>query len=170
MAYVARVTENPYATPTEPPAGTAEIPAASQPARAYGQPPAAYGSGEIGKIRPTGIAILLCLVTLGIYAWVWYYKTFDEMRRHRRSGFGGGLSILLNVLSLFIPFASLPLPYLSSSEVGQLYELRGEPKPVSGLTGLWFFPGLLIIVGPIVWFVKTNGALNRYWESLGATR
>jgi len=25
-----------------------------------------------------------------------------------------------------------------------------------------------VIVGLIVWFVKTNGALNAYWRSLGA--
>jgi hypothetical protein len=27
---------------------------------------------------------------------------------------------------------------------------------------------MLILVGPIVWFVKTNAALNDYWKSLGA--
>jgi hypothetical protein len=35
------------------------------------------------------------------------------------------------------------------------------------MTGLWYFPGVLILVGPIVWFVKTNGALNDYWRSQG---
>ena len=39
---------------------------------------------------------------------------------------------------------------------------------MSGLTGLWYFPGMLILIGPIVWFVKTNGALNNYWRSMGA--
>ncbi|MEJ7628811.1 MAG: hypothetical protein WKF54_04395 [Nocardioidaceae bacterium] len=37
-------------------------------------------------------------------------------------------------------------------------------------TGLWVIPGILIIVGPIIWFVKVNGALNDYWRSLGASR
>ena len=37
-------------------------------------------------------------------------------------------------------------------------------------SGLWVFPGIFLIVGPIIWFVKTNGALNSYWESLGATK
>ena len=28
--------------------------------------------------------------------------------------------------------------------------------------------GSLILVGPLVWLVKTNGALNAYWRSMGA--
>ena len=51
---------------------------------------------------------------------------------------------------------------------GNLYERRGQAKPVSAMTGLWVFPGIFIIVGPFVWFVKTNGALNDYWRSVGA--
>ncbi len=54
-----------------------------------------------------------------------------------------------------------------SSEVGNLYKRAGREAPVSGVTGLW----ILLAVWParFVWFVKTNGALNRYWKSLGAT-
>ena len=56
----------------------------------------------------------------------------------------------------------------TSSEVGGLYSRRGQQPPVTGLTGLWYFPGIFILVGPIIWFVKTNGALNAYWRSVGA--
>ena len=59
-------------------------------------------------------------------------------------------------------------PFLASDEVGELYARRGQAKPVSGLTGLWYFPGMFILVGPIIWFVQTNAALNDYWRSLGA--
>lgn len=69
------------------------------------------------------------------------------------------------MLALFLGVAS---PFLCSSEVGALYGRRGRPRPVSGLTGLWAIPGRLLIVGPVVWFVKTNGALNDYWRSMGA--
>ena len=48
----------------------------------------------------------------------------------------------------------------------RLYERRGQEPPVSGLTGLWVLPGFLLLVLPVVWFVKTNGALNAYWRSL----
>ena len=37
--------------------------------------------------------------------------------------------------------------------------------PVRGITGLWV---LLPIIGQFVWFIKVQGALNRYWESKGA--
>ena len=67
-------------------------------------------------------------------------------------------------------FIGIVMPYITAAEVGDMYERRGQAKPVSGLTGLWVFPGIFLIVGPIIWFVKINGALNSYWESLGATK
>jgi hypothetical protein len=38
-------------------------------------------------------------------------------------------------------------------------------SPVSGWTGLWLFPFAIFVIPAIVWFVKVQGALNRYWES-----
>jgi hypothetical protein len=35
---------------------------------------------------------------------------------------------------------------------------------MTGWTGLWLFPGAILIIPAIVWFVKVQGALNRYWE------
>lgn len=125
----------------------------------YGRAPA---GGPVGKVRGTGVCILLTVVTLGIYSLVWYYSTHEEMKRHTGQGLGGTIALLL---ALFIGVAS---PYISSSEVGDLYTRRGQAQPVTALTGLWFFPGIFLLVGPIVWFVKTNGALNAYWRSLGA--
>ena len=119
-------------------------------------------SGPIGKVRSTGVAMLLCIVTFGIYGLVWFYSVHEEMKRHTGNGLGGGLGL---VIAIFLGFVS---PFLVSSEVGQLYERMGRAKPVSGATGLWYLPGAFIVVGPIVWFVKTNGALNAYWRSLGA--
>ncbi|WP_324273487.1 DUF4234 domain-containing protein [Blastococcus brunescens] len=136
----------------------------------YGQPmpgvPAhaqhAQPQGPIGRVRGTGITMLLFVVTFGIWGFVYYYQTHEEMKRHSGEGIGGVLAL---VLSIFVGIAS---PYLLSHEVGGLYERRGQHKPVSAVTGLWVFPGMFILVGPIIWFVKTNGALNAYWRSLGA--
>jgi hypothetical protein len=116
----------------------------------------------VGKIRSTGVCILLAVVTFGIYPIVWYYQVHEEMKRHTGNGLGGGVAL---VLALFV---GIVMPYITSSEVGGLYERRGQRQPVSGATGLWYFPGVLLLVGPLVWFVKTNGALNSYWASLGA--
>jgi hypothetical protein len=130
-------------------------------------PPAPVGpylppSGPIGKVRGTGIVILLSIITFGIYGLVWTYSVHDEMKRHTGNGLGGGLALVISIIF------GIATPYIMSSEVGGLYERAGRAKPVSGATGLWYFPGALILVGPIVWLVKTNGALNAYWRSLGA--
>ncbi len=125
--------------------------------------PQQAATGPIGRTRETGTCILLTIVTLGIYPLVWFYQVHDEMKRHSNEGLGGGLALVIAFL------IGLVIPFLTSSEIGKLYERRGEAPPVSGVTGLWYFPGVFILVGPIVWFVKTNAALNDYWRSLGAS-
>ena len=60
------------------------------------------------------------------------------------------------------------MPFVTSSEVGNWYRRAGMTAPVSGATGLWYFPGSFILIGPLVWFSKTNAAINSYWRSLGA--
>jgi uncharacterized protein DUF4234 len=155
--------------PQGQPGQYAPQPYGQQPPQPYGQQgyaPAPYGAptgGEIGQTRSTGVCILLAIVTLGFYVLYWYFKTHEEMKRHSGRGLGGGLALLL---AFFVGFV---MPYITSSEVGDLYARAGREKPVSGATGLWYFPGMLILIGPIVWFVKTNGALNDYWRSLGAS-
>ncbi|MEO6880224.1 MAG: DUF4234 domain-containing protein [Mycobacteriaceae bacterium] len=119
-------------------------------------------SGPVGQIRGTGVGILLSIVTLGIYPLYWFYVVYEEMKRHTGNGLGGGLAL---VIAFFVRPASA---FITSYEVGELYTRRGWQPPVTGLTGLWFFPGALILIGPLVWWVKTNGALNAYWRSVGA--
>lgn len=126
-------------------------------------PPAGFApaasTGEIGKVRGLGVTILLFIVTLGIYSLVWYFKTHKEMKAHSGAGLGGGIALLIAIL------AGIASPFLSSHEVGQLYTRRGQEAPVSALTGLWI---ILPLLGVLIWYVKTNGALNKYWQSLGA--
>jgi hypothetical protein len=143
----------------------------------YPYPPQAYGQqgygqmqpygGPPGQIRKTGICILLFIVTLSFYSWYWWYKTHEEMKQHTGEGLGGGIALLLAVLGLLVP-TNIVLAFLTGSEAGKMYERRGQHPPVSAVTGLWYFPGAFIIVGPIIWFVKINGALNDYWRSVGA--
>jgi hypothetical protein len=121
--------------------------------------PVQGGQLSVGKVRPTGMSILLFIVTLGIYGLVWYYLVHDEMKRHSGRGLGGLVAL---ILAFFVGFV---MPFFTAAEVGTLQELSGRPKTVSGLTGLWI---LLPLIGGIIWFVKTNGALNDYWRSRGA--
>lgn len=124
--------------------------------------PAIYGAGPVGKVRGSGGVLLLTIVTLGLYPLYWFYAVHAEMRRHKGTGIGGGIAVLLAF------FIVLVMPFITSEEVGQLYVRRGHAAPVGGATGFWYFPGSLILVGPLVWFLKTNGALNGYWRSQGA--
>lgn len=159
----------------------------------------AYGSsavGPIGKVRATGICILLAVVTLGVYVYVYNYKVHREMKDHSGRGVGGGIALLLTFI------AGIAMPFITPAEVGSLYARRGQPEPVRGWTGLWavLFPfvgylvalagvfagasasegsnnnlpvllgllglgAVLMVAGPLVWFIKTNGALNRYWQT-----
>ena len=127
-------------------------------AQAYAPP----ATGPVGKVRSTGTCILLYIVTLGIYGLYWWYAVHKEMKEHSNQGIGGGIALILAI------FIGIVMPYLTSNEVGDLYRHEGKEARVSAVTGLWYFPGIFIIVGPIIWFVKTNAALNDYWTSHGA--
>lgn len=154
-------TNDPVSPAPDPTTAAAAAPApyAAAPAAVMAGPP----DGPIGKVRSTGSCVLLTIVTLGIYSWYWFYKTHDEMKQHTGTGIGGAVAL---ILAIFIGVVS---PFLSSAEVGNLYERKGQPKPVSGATGLWFLLlSWLLLIGAIVWFVKTNKALNEYWRSQGA--
>jgi hypothetical protein len=123
--------------------------------------PMQYGGdpSHVGKVRGTGVSILLFIVTFGIYGWFWYYQVHEDMKRHTGRGIGGVVAL---ILAIFVGFV---MPFFTSSEAGNMQETGGRPRTVQGLTGLWI---LLPLIGGIIWFVKTNGALNDYWRSRGA--
>jgi F0F1-type ATP synthase membrane subunit c/vacuolar-type H+-ATPase subunit K len=122
-------------------------------------PAVAAPSAPIGKIRGTGVCIVLFIVTLGIYGLVYYFKTHEEMKQHSGQGLGGVVALILGFFVAFVLAFTMP------GEVGNLRERAGQERRVSAVTGCWI---LLPFIGGIVWFVKTNGALNDYWRSQGA--
>ena len=116
--------------------------------------------GPVGQTRSIGLSILWAVLTLGIYCIVWTYKTQEEIKRYSGNGVGGVIGLVIYILISPVTYFIVP------SEVRYMYEdLDGPTSPVRGLTGLWF---LLPLIGAIVWFVKVQGALNRYLESKGA--
>ncbi|MCU1459387.1 MAG: conserved rane protein of unknown function [Actinomycetia bacterium] len=123
----------------------------------YSQP---APSRPVGKVRNPLVVFLLMIITLGIYGLVYYYKTYQEMKDHSGQGVGGVVGLLLAI------FIGIVTPFLLASEVGNLYASEGLDKPVSGLTGFWV---LIPILGALIWLFKVQGALNRFWESHGAT-
>lgn len=85
-------------------------------------------------------------------------NSFSEVKAYRGQGVGG----LGGFLLLFV----LVSPFLLPAYVGRMYQEDGKENPVSGWTGLW---NLLPYVGVFVYIAKVQGALNRFWESKGAT-
>jgi hypothetical protein len=114
-------------------------------------------SRPIGQQRGPGFAIVMYIVTLGIYGIYWIYKSFDEVKRHRGQGVGG----LGGVLLAFIIVSTFLLP----AYVGRMYSEDGKPNPVSGYTGFWV---LVPYAGSFIWIWKIQTALNEYWASKGA--
>jgi hypothetical protein len=149
------------------------------PPAAYGQPqyhqqPMGYGAphqmavhgtplGPIGKVRSTWAVIGLSIITFGIYSLYYYFATHEEMKQHSGDGVGDAIGLVLAIFTL-----GLVTPFLLPNEVGNLYARQGRPRPVSATTGLWVLLGSFIVIGPLVWLIKTNGALNAYWRSVGA--
>jgi hypothetical protein len=122
------------------------------------------GRGPLGETRSIPLSILWAILTLGIYTFIWVYRTQDEIKRYSGNGVGGVIGLVIWIVIGIVTYFVVP------SEVRYLYEdLDGGGKgssPVRGITGLWV---LLPFLGPFIWFIKVQGALNRYWESKGAT-
>ena len=119
-------------------------------------------SAPLGRPRGIGFGIFLFIITLSIYGWYWAYHTQEEMKQHTDEGLGGIVGLVVWILLNAVTAFTIP------SEIGNMYAKDGREKPMTGWTGLWLFPGAILIVPAIVWFVKVQGALNRYWESKGA--
>lgn len=118
--------------------------------------------GALGQPRGVAFVVILTFVTLGIYTLYWIYKTEEEMRQHTGEGIGGVLGLVVWLV------VSPVMAFVVPSEIGKMYAKDGREPPVNGWTGLWLFPFGIFIIPMIVWFVKVQRSLNRYWESEGA--
>jgi Na+/proline symporter len=116
-------------------------------------------TGPLGQPRGIGFGILLFIITFSLYGWYWAYKTHEEMKQHTGDGLGGVLGLVVWIIISAVSAFVIP------SEIGKMYQRDGRTAPVTGWTGLWLFPGIILVIPAIVWFVKVQGALNRYWES-----
>jgi hypothetical protein len=119
-------------------------------------------TGPLGQPRGVGFAILIFIVTFGIYGLYWAYKTQEEMKQRTGEGVGGVLGLVIWIL--INPVSAFVIP----SEVGKMYARDGITPPMTGWTGLWLFPFGFLIVPGIVWFVKIQRALNDYWGGAAA--
>jgi hypothetical protein len=163
-----------------------------------GWPAAPWGDGPPGQLRATGRSILLFVVTFGIYGYVYTYKVHEEMKQHSGRGLGGGIALLLLFLAgIAMPFLTSsevgglyarkgrPEPVrawtglwvLIPAIAGYAVLLMAIFAVAAAVPGAGFLAVFLagmgtyllcVAAGMAVWFVRTNGALNRYWLSVGA--
>ena len=128
-----------------------------------GVPPRA---GQVGETRSVGLSILWAILTLWIYTFFWTYRTFDEVERYRGRGLGGPLGLVIYIVCVFVGWIAIAIVgVLVWGEIKSLYEEDGRTSPHSPLWGLWL---LLPIVGPFIWYIPTQQALNDFWTSKGA--
>jgi hypothetical protein len=117
------------------------------------------GGKPIGQQRATGFWIIITILTFGIAAIFWTYKTHEELYNHRGQGLGAMLGAIIYIFAGFLTFFLVP------NEVISLYEEDGRAAPFTWKIGFWF---LLPLIGGIIWFKAVQGALNDYWGSKGA--
>ena len=117
---------------------------------------------RLGQPRGIGFGILLFIITLGFYGWYWVFKTQEETKEQTGEGLGGVLGLVIWILLGAVSAFVIP------SEVGKMYGKGGRVAPITGWTGLWLFPGGILVIPAIVWFVKVQGSLNRFWEAKAA--
>ena len=84
-------------------------------------------TGPLGQPRGIGFAILMAIITLGIYTLYWVFKTQDEVKNHSGQGVGGVLGLVIYIVVSVVTWFLVP------SEVGKMYKQDGRTGPVLGL-------------------------------------
>ncbi|HEX4538967.1 MAG TPA: DUF4234 domain-containing protein [Acidimicrobiales bacterium] len=131
--------------------------AAAQPWQQQG---VAQATGVVGRPTSPGTQILLTIVTLGIWAIVWTYRQYEDLKNYNGEGMGGGLAV---VIAIFVGFL---IPFLLANDVDtKLYQREGLESPVHLATGFW---SLIPLVGGLIWYIKVQRAINDFWVSKGA--
>jgi hypothetical protein len=145
--------------PPPPPESTPPPPAQQPNAPGYyvtpvGVPPESIG----GAYYRTGLTIFLTIITLGIWAILWSYRTNEDLKRYNGDGLGGVLGVVLYLLLSIVLMFTIP------NEIKNTYERDGRESPISAVWGLWF---LLPLIGNIIWYLKVQRVLNEFWLSKG---
>ena len=116
--------------------------------------------GPIGRPTNAGTAVLLSIVTLGIYTFIWTYRQFEDFKKYSGQGLGGGVGFVLAFFVNPVVWFMIPIELKNN-----LMQPEGEQPPFEPTIGLWF---LLPIVGAFIWYFKVQAAINDFWIRRGA--
>jgi hypothetical protein len=119
---------------------------------------------SLGQPRGVGFAIIMSIITFGIYGLYWLYKSFEEIKQWRGQGVNGIVGILLTFIVVGV--------FLLPSYVGRMYKedliakgeqpiLAAQKVPITGWSG---FLVLIPYIGGIIWLAKIQSKLNNFWE------
>ena len=89
----------------------------------------ASNTGPLGQPRGIGFAILMAIITLGIYTLYWVFKTQDEVKNHSDQGVGGVLGLVIYIVVWTVTWFLVP------SEVGKMYQAGRPPGAVLRVDG-----------------------------------
>ena len=78
-------------------------------------------TGPLGQPRGIAFAIIITIVTLGIYSLYWVFKTQDEVKEHSGIGVGGVLGLVIYILLSPVTWFLIP------SDVGKMFKADGRP-------------------------------------------
>ncbi len=125
-------------------------------------------AGRSGSTRSVPLSIVWAILTLGIYSFIWVFRTHKEIQEYS----GEGRRRLARARDLDhlhgdVGLAGVVTWFIIPSEIKTMMEAEGEESSISGTTGLWWL-GSWLIFGWFVWFIKVQGQLNRFWISKGA--
>ena len=149
--------EGPY---TPPPSSAPPPPPPPAPQYAAPAVPSGVAPERLdGPFYSTGLVILLTVVTCGVWAAIWTYRTKEDLKRFNGDGLGGVLGVVIYLLLSPVLMFTIP------SEIQKAYQRMGRESPVEPLWGLWF---LLPLIGNIIWYVRVQQALNDLWIANGA--
>lgn len=126
---------------------------------------AATARGPIGEERGVAVAILLTVLTCGIYGLVWLYKMGDELNSHQGKGrISAGVDVLLCLVTCGLWFIYLMYKYPSV-----LHDISVEEGgPVVDVTVICLVLALLggfIPFGGLIAVAILQGEINKHWEA-----
>jgi hypothetical protein len=124
------------------------------------------GSEATAKIRSPWAAALLPLVTLGIYALVWYYKINREMRDLGRAkgstelGDSPGKSLLAVTVGALIIVPAVISVINTGKRIQAAQRLAGISPQMNG----WLAVVMGILITPVL-YAYEQSELNKVWQA-----
>ena len=89
----------------------------------------ASNTGPLGQPRGIGFAILMTIVTIGIYSLYWVFKTQEEVKSHSGQGVGGVLGLVIYIVVSIVTWFLVP------SEVAKMYRQDGRTGSLQRVDG-----------------------------------